>query len=157
MVIGKRRPGKPLLVLLCVIAVLVLVSVLVVLTRGAPKPLDPSTPAGVVQGYVTAVIGHDAARAGALLTPGAARKCTPNEPFVSDSTRDLRVTLLATTERDDTATVDVTLSTARVSGPFDSPEYTSDDSFELARVSGRWLITSVPWRLETCFPEGTTP
>lgn len=142
------RPGKPLLVLLCVIAALVLVSVVVVLTRGAPKPLDASTPAGVVQGYVTAVIGGDEAAAARFLEPGADSRCKGFESVTPE--RNIRVALISTTQRETTADVAVSISYTNVGGPFSGPEYASEESFGLSRISDRWLISNAPWPLLTC-------
>jgi hypothetical protein len=142
------RPGKPLLVLLCVIAALVLVSVVVVLTPGAPKPLDASTPAGVVQGYVTAVIGGDEAAAARFLEPGADTRCKGFESVTPE--RNIRVALISTTQRETTADVAVSISYTNVGGPFSSPEYASEESFGLSRIGDKWLISNAPWPLLTC-------
>lgn len=142
-----------MVLLLVVIAALVLVSLVVVLTRGTPKPLDASTPAGVVQGYVTAVIGGDEAAAAAFLDPGQDARCKGFESVAPE--RNIRVALVSTTQRETTADVVVSISYTNVGGPFGSPEYASEESFDLSRTGGRWLISSAPWPLLVC-PDGET-
>ena len=148
MVKGDGRPGKPLVLLLVVIAALVLVSVVVVLTRGTPKPLDAATPAGVVQGYVTAVIGGDEAAAADFLEPGQDTRCKGFESVAPE--RNIRVALVSTTQRENTADVVVSISYTNVGGPFGSPEYASEESFDLTLVGDKWLISSAPWPLLVC-------
>lgn len=148
MVKGIGRPGRPLVLLLCVIAALVLASMVVVLTRGAPKPLDPSTPAGVVQGYVTAVIGGDEDAAARFLEPGQDTRCKEFESVAPE--RNIRVALVSTTQRETTADVGVSISYMNVGGPFGSPEYASEESFDLSLVEGQWLISNAPWPLLVC-------
>ena len=46
---APARPDRTLIVILSVIGVLVIVALAVVFSRGEPKLLDESTPAGVVQ------------------------------------------------------------------------------------------------------------
>ncbi|RAX48870.1 hypothetical protein DQ353_13190 [Arthrobacter sp. AQ5-05] len=155
MVKGVGRPGKTLLVLLCVIAALVLVSVVVVLTRGTPKPLDASSPAGVVQGYVTAFVAGDEAGAERFLEPGADTRCKGFESIAPE--RNIRVALISTTQRETTADVAVSISYTNVDGPFSSPEYASEESFGLSLVDGKWLISSAPWPLLTCHDTDIEP
>ncbi|WP_411733502.1 hypothetical protein [Paeniglutamicibacter sp.] len=134
--------------LLSVIAALVLVSVVVVLTRGTPRPLDAGTPAGVVQGYVTAVIGGDEAAAADFLEPGQDSRCKGFESIAPE--RNIRVALVSTTQRENTADVVVSISYTNVGGPFGSPEYASEESFDLSLVEGQWLISNAPWPLLVC-------
>jgi hypothetical protein len=155
MVKGVSRTGKPLVLLLCVIAALVLLSLVVVLTRGAPKPLDAATPAGVVQGYVTAVIGGDEAAAAAYLDPGQDFSCEEFDAVAPE--RNVRVALVSTTERETTADVVVSISHTNVGGPFGSAEYASEESFDLRLVEGKWLISDAPWPLVVCPEKGIAP
>jgi hypothetical protein len=155
MVKGVARPGKPLVLLLGVIAALVLVSFIVVLTRGSPTPLDASTPAGVVQGYVTAVIGGDEAAAEDFLEPGQDSKCTGFESVAPE--RNIRVALVSTTQRETTADVVVSISYTNVGGPFGSAESASEESFDLTLREGKWLISSAPWPLLICPKTDITP
>ena len=102
------RSNRTLVVILCVIGALVVVALVVVFTRGAPVPLDESTPEGVVQRYSAAVIDGNEAAAIAYLAPALGDACVP---FETGSAQDIRVTHVSTTQRDDTADVRVLIAT----------------------------------------------
>lgn len=155
MVPGAARSGKQVLILLCVIVLLVLVSLVVVLTRGASKPLDAHSPAGVVQGYVTAVVSGDEDTAREFLTDVDDKRCDGYESVAPE--RNIRVALVRTTQHETTADVVVSISYSNVSGPFGSPEYANEESFELDLVAGAWRISSAPWPLLVCADEGLKP
>jgi len=71
----RTRPDRTLLAIMAAIAVIVIIALAVVFTRGEPAPLAESTPAGVTQRYAAAVIAGDEAAASAYLTPAARSKC----------------------------------------------------------------------------------
>lgn len=141
---------RTLIVLLSVIAVLVIVSLVVVFTRGAPELLDESTPEGVVQRYSTAVLEGDESAAIGFLSPEAEDQCGTVESTVSD---DVRVTLVSTDLRDDSATITVRI-TRHDGGPFGS-EYGYEDTFRLLSSGDGWLVESAPWELMVCPTDGT--
>ena len=97
-----RRPDRILFAILAALAVLVIVALAVVFSRGDPEPLDAATPAGVVQRYAAAVNDGDEAAAAAYLSDAARNKCSTAGRSGVDK---LRVTLVATTERADSADV----------------------------------------------------
>jgi hypothetical protein len=35
-------------------------------------------------------------------------------------------------------------------GPFGSSEYETEETFELKKTGGTWLIDTAPWRLRVC-------
>ena len=129
------------------IAVIVIVALAVVFTRGEPAPLAESTPAGVVQRYAAAVIAGDEAAASAYLTPAARNKCTTE---ARPAARNLRVTLVSTTERPESADVRVLITVSEPGGPFGSAEYQVEDVFDLVRSGNGWLIDTAPWQLTVC-------
>ncbi|WP_091252219.1 hypothetical protein [Arthrobacter sp. ok909] len=147
---GQARPARPdrtLLAIMVAIAVIVIVALAVVLTRGEPAPLAESTPAGVVQRYAAAVIAGDEAAASAYLTPAARSKCnTEGRP----AAQNLRVTLVSTTERPESADVRVLITVSEPGGPFGSAEYQVEDVFDLVRSGNGWQIDSAPWQLTVC-------
>lgn len=138
---------RTLIVILSTIATLVLVALIVVFTRDAPETLDSSTPEGVVQAYSLAVIDGDEAAAAALLTADASAGCGPVEHGPTDN---LRVVLVSTTVRSDSADVVVSLVTSFDDGPFGASEYEFESNFDLVRVDGAWLIGTAPWELTIC-------
>lgn len=133
--------------LLGVIGVLVVAALAVVFSRGDPEPLDEASPAGVVQRYSTAVIDGDTATAESYLTEGARSICRGS---FSAEPRPARVVLISTTERDQTATVRVSIVHSSQDGPFGPSEYEMEDIFSLAREDGNWKISQVPYPLMAC-------
>jgi hypothetical protein len=143
------RPDRTLLVVLAVIAALVIVALIVVFGRGEPEPLDESTPEGVVQRYTAAVIAGDEAEATGYLVPGIADDCVRIETAPVDR---MRITLVSTTERDDSADVEVLISWSYDEGPFGGSGVEERGTFDLVRVDDGWRIESAPWPLTICDP-----
>ncbi|MCU1419013.1 MAG: hypothetical protein JWR57_182, partial [Mycetocola sp.] len=143
---GARRN---LVVLLSVIAVLVIVSFVVVFSRGEAELLDESTPEGVVQRYAAAVLDGDDDTAIEYLSERTQEQCGTVQDTHGD---DLRVTLISSDLRDDTADVRVQLS-RHSGGPFGS-DYSYEEGFRLAKENSGWRIESVPWDLTVCTMDG---
>lgn len=141
------KPNRTLWAVLAAIAVIVVVALAVVLTRGEPAPLAESSPAGVVQRYAAAVIAGDEGAASAYLTAAARNRCGSD---VAPAARNLRVTLVSTTERPDSADVRVLITVSEPGGPFGSSEYQIEDVFDLVRSGDGWLIDNAPWQLRVC-------
>jgi hypothetical protein len=148
--LSKPAAGKPdriLIAILSAIALLVVVALAVVFTRGAPEALDASTPQGVVQRYSTAVIDGDTATANSYLTEAAKSVC---RGYYESGPRPVRVVLISTTERDDSAQVRVSLVSSGGGGPFGPSEYEMEDRFALVKSGGSWLIEQAPYQLVSC-------
>lgn len=145
---APARPDRTLIVILSVIAVLVIVALAVVFTRGEPKLLDESTPAGVVQRYSAAVISGDEDAAVEYLAPALRVGC---DTYVPTYVENVRVTLGSTTERADSADVNVFIvTTYQDGGPFGPSESEVAENFNLDKVDGKWLISTTPWPLTIC-------
>lgn len=144
---AARKPDRTLTVILAVIALLVVVALAVVFSRGTAPLLDESTPQGVVQRYTAAVIEGDEATAATYLTEAARSQCIN---FESPFTNKLRVTLVSTTERPASADVKVLITVSNGGGPFGSSEYETEDVFDLVKTNGRWLVDSAPYQLRVC-------
>ncbi|WP_331457490.1 hypothetical protein [Arthrobacter sp. EPSL27] len=145
---ARHRPDRTLYAILAAIAVLVVVALIVVFTRGEPAPVDEATPAGVVQRYSAAAIEGDEAAAAAYLTDAAKSRCSGYmERMPGDN---LRVTLVSTTERPTSADVRVLITVSEGGGPFGSAEYQIEDVFDLVKTGDKWLIDSAPWQLTVC-------
>lgn len=149
-----KKPDRVLVAIVAAVAVLVALSLVLVFSRGEPAPLDASTPEGVVQRYAAAVIGGDEATAATYLTEAARKTCQHTD---YPATEDLRVVLVSTTVREDTADVEVSLVASAEGGPFGPSEYSYDDVFDLAKVDGQWLIDTAPWQLAICPSGAVTP
>lgn len=144
---ASGKPDRTLVVLLSVIGALVVIALVVVFTGGEPEQLDADTPEGVVQAYSAAVIDGDEQAAGEFLTEGAFKDC---EDFDRGPTDNLRVTLISTTERAESADVKVSIVTSYGSGPFGADEYETEGVFDLVADNGAWLIDDAPYELAIC-------
>ncbi len=143
------RPDRTLLVILSIIAAMAILALVVVFTRGAPTPLDPSTPEGVVQTYSNAVIAGDRDAALTHLTSDLKDNCEAIEPGMTPG---LRLTLISTRVNGDHATVRVAVSSTQGGSTFGGSSYETDDVFILERVSGgNWKINTSPWELTLCY------
>ena len=58
--------------------------------------------------------------------------------------------LISTTERDDTATVRISIVHAAPDGPFGPAEYSEEAVIGLVKSNGRWLINELPYNLQAC-------
>ncbi len=142
-----NKPDRPLFVAGLTVLVLVLVAVAVIVFRPEPTVFDPSTPEGVVQTYVRAVLDKDDEAAMALLADET--ECEPIR-FGRSGDDSIRVTLGKVEIDGDRATVDVRITTSGGGSPFDRWEYSETDSFTLTRQGGEWLIKTLPWRFVIC-------
>lgn len=151
---ARGRPDRILIAILSAIALLVIVALAVVFTRGEPEALDESTPQGVVQRYSTAVIDGDTATASSYLTPSAKSRCTG---FRDGGPLPTRVVLISATERDNSAVVKVSVVNSGSGGPFGPSEYEMEERFSLVKTDGAWLIDQVPYQLLVCSGTAVKP
>ena len=147
---SAKRSRIILIALIAGVALVVVIALIAVFARGGVAQYAADTPEGVVQRYTQAVVDDDVTAALDYLVPEVADSCDP----VTSGTDDLRVSLLETTERDDTARVRVLVVTVYGSGPLGSSEYESEEVFELVKTGGDWLIETVPWSLAICVEGG---
>jgi len=148
----QARRSRILMISLAVaVAVVVVVALIAVFVRREPAQYDESTPEGVVQRYSQAVVDGDIDAALTYLVPEVADDCDR----IPIDTQDRRVTLLDTTERSDTARVEVLIATVYGSGPLGTSEYESEGAFDLVKDGGGWLIRTAPWELVVCAQTGT--
>ena len=141
------KTDRILIAIISAIALLVVVALAVVFTRGEPEVLDESTPPGVVQRYSTAVIDGDTATANSYLTEAARSSCSG---YRESGPLPARVVLVSTTERDSTALVKVSVVSSGSGGPFGPSEYEVEDRFSLVKVDGKWLVDQAPYQLLSC-------
>ncbi|GGI46488.1 hypothetical protein BCL57_001210 [Agromyces flavus] len=145
------RPDRTLLIIVGVIAALVIIALVVVFTRGEPQSLDESTPEGVVQRYSAAVIDGDEETAKEYLVDELAEGCVRLEGPPVDG---MRVTLVETEERDESADVRVLMAISYGGGgPLGPDESQEEGEFDLVREGDEWRIETAPWPLTICQPE----
>lgn len=145
------RPDRTLIVILSIIAAVVVLAVVVVFTRGAPAPLDASSPEGVVQAYSQAIMAGDRDAALELVPDSVRKDC---EPADYGTNSQLRMSLRSTEVTGDRAVIRVGLSQGYSTGPFGGGAYESEDTFTLERIDGQWLVTNAPWSLIVCYNMG---
>jgi len=151
---ARGKPDRTLIAILSAIALLVIIALAVVFTRGEPEALDESTPAGVVQRYSSAVIEGDTATADSYLTEEASSLCSG---FRESGPLPTRVVLISATERDNTALVKVSVVNTGSGGPFGPSEYEMEDRFSLVKTNGKWLIDQAPYQLLSCIKSPVKP
>ena len=101
----------------------------------------------MVQLYSAAVLAGDAQTAAGYLTAGRLGNCDTVDPNPVDG---IRLTLVSTTVRENSAEVTVSIATSTDTGPFGASEYENEDVFDLVKVDGRWRIGGAPWQLTIC-------
>ena len=134
-----------------VIATLVVIAFVVLALDD--KELDPTTPEGAVQGYLTAALAGDDRVAASYLSEGLDTTCGSARPYLSD--RPVRVEWIETAYEGDTAYVEVRV-TEGSPGLFGNGEYGRRMSYTLERGSQGWLITDQDWPWYEC-PEKGSP
>ena len=93
------------------------------------------------------MIDGDLATAETYLTDSARTICRGSyfgEP------RPARVVLVSTSERDQSATVRVSIVNSSPDGPFGPSEYEMEDIFSLVKADGDWKISQAPYQLMAC-------
>ena len=124
-----------------------MIALVAVFTRGGATQYAADTPEGAVQRYTQAVVDGDEAGALTYVVPEVARSCDR----AGTGTDDYRVTLITTTERDDTARVEVLVTTVTGSGALGGSEYESEEEFRLVKAGDTWLVESAPWQFAVCY------
>jgi hypothetical protein len=127
---------------------LVIVSILVVFLYGRSRtapPVDPNSPAGVVQAYVEATRNGEIEKARGYLTREARAQVEQRDrqnTYSPPTDDNVRIVIETATVTDTTAEVKVSISHfyAR-SDPFSSSNYHRDTSVRLVREDGAWRIS----------------
>ncbi|WP_344739927.1 hypothetical protein [Microbacterium awajiense] len=141
-----RRSRFLLVFLVVAVAVVVVVALVAVFVQREPAQYGEDTPEGTVQRYSQAVADGDVDAALGYLVSEVADDCSR----VPVDAQDRRITLLESTDRGETATVEVLIVTIYGSGPLGADEYESESVFDLVRDDGGWLIRTAPWELTVC-------
>jgi len=135
-----------------IIAAIVVLAVTLAVTGGNEqvKLLPETSPEGIVQRFLLAVKDHDYLKAYGFLAPQPEQN--PGNPKgdsydnwirSTQSPRDAsswKASILKSTVRDDTATVEVAVDVFRPEGPLANPVNTNQVTFMLQKQDGRWLI-----------------
>ena len=131
------------------IGVLVFIAALVAILR-QPTEFEAGTPEAATQQYVQAVIDDEPEAAWALLTPALQSSCTAEELDDRSHRSRGRILLVDTETRDDSATVDLRITTTYSDDPFAFDEQSYERQFRLSLVDGEWRISDAPWPFYRC-------
>ena len=142
---GRATSNRILAVIVIAALALSAVAALVSSFREEVK-YSASSPEGVVQMYLTAIIeGKNDQAASYFATDSECDASDIDRAYVSET---LRVNLVSTSIDGDSAYVKIDANTG-ASGPFDDG-YTESHTYRLSRKSGGWLIEGIPWPLWDC-------
>jgi len=146
---SQRRPV--LLVGVAVIAALLIAVAVIVSTRDVAD-LDPSTPEGVAQRFITASFDRDEAEMRRYLTEDLAARCVELDRiwYATPS----RAVIVESTITGDRATVVIEVTTATGDSPFELSEYGRELTLIMHPTQTGWLIAEPVWPIE-CPPEVT--
>ena len=142
---GRATSNRILAVIVIAALVLSAVAALVSSFREEVK-YSTSSPEGVVQMYLTAIIeGKNDQAASYFASDSTCDASDIDRAYVSET---LRVNLVSTSIDGESAYVKIDANTG-ASGPFDDG-YTESHTYRLSKESGRWLIEGIPWPLWDC-------
>lgn len=143
---GRRfSPNAILLVVLSFIVVFTGMVVFLSANREAVK-WDLSTPQGVVQTYLAAMISGESDRAESMLSKES--ECTFSEIDRAYVQADSRVYLTSTKILEKNATVNVKVDFPS-GGPF-TDYYSETHTFRLIRDGSSWRLLGIPWPIYDC-------
>lgn len=130
-----------------VIASLLLIALSSILTvTRDEKSFSSSTPEGVIQLYLKALIdGKNDQAASYFISNSECDAADIDRAYVSET---LRVNLVTSSIEGDSAYVKIDANTG-ASGPFDDG-YTESHTYRLSREGGNWRIEGIPWPLWDC-------
>lgn len=139
------KPNKILLFVTVIALALIAVSAILSSSR-EEKSYSSSTPEGVVQLYLKAIIEgkHDIA-ANYFAAGSECDAADIDRAYISDT---LRVNLISVSSEGMSAYVKIDATTSS-GGPFDDG-YTESHTYRLIKESGVWKLTGIPWPLWDC-------
>lgn len=142
---SKRGPNQVIAVLVALVAIISVAVVVISLNRPVTD-FDKSSPEGVVQSYLRAVLENDYDEAENYLETNT--KCETSDLDRAYRANNIRVDLIET---------EITAEIARVKIQIEYPSgallnnyYTEEQVFRLVTESAQWKITGIPWPLYDC-------
>jgi hypothetical protein len=129
--------------------VISLIAVIIAALSGEPVVLDPETPEGVVQGYVTAVADEEWAAVRSYLTADLADRCDLSELSLGRVDEISRVSIDDVSISGDVAVVDVTITHSSADDPLSTSTWDEDATFVLIDEGG-WIFDEMSWPYFPC-------
>ena len=130
-------------------AAISLVAVVVAALSGDPVALDPETPEGVVQAYVTAVADEDWSEVQAFLSEDLRERCDLSELPLGRVDEISRVSIDDVSVSGDVAVVDVVITHASADDPLSTSTWDEDATFVLVDEGG-WIFDEMSWPYFPC-------
>jgi len=143
-------PRVALAVLAAASVGLVIAALLVVSLRSEPAAPEENTPEGVVQRYLMAFEAEDVPTMQGYTRDGQSRTLCSPEPYAEQP---LDVQLLRSTVGKSSATIHTRFNTRNTQFLPLLNLSSYEDSFELLKVDGTWLIDRMPWQVGLCTAE----
>jgi hypothetical protein len=131
------------------IAAVSLIVIVVAALTDEPVTLDPDTPEGVVQAYVTAVADGDWTEAHSFFTAALADRCTVSDIAVGRMDDVARVSIDDVSITAQQAVVDVTVTHSSVDDPLSTSTWDEDVTFVLIDEGG-WVLDEISWPYFPC-------
>lgn len=141
----RNSPNQVLAIIVGVVIIAVVVVMVFSTTRSVVR-LNPGTPQGTVQAYLSAVFEGQNLKAAELLAPESG--CKVQDLDRAYVIKNARVDLVKTEIDGESAQVWVRVEIP-TSGPFES-FMTEDHTFRLNHINQGWLLTGIPWPLYNC-------
>ncbi len=130
-----------------VVGVITAIALVVVTVANKPATqLDRGKPEGAVQEYLTDVIAGDFDAAIKWVDP--AGSCKIADLDASYFAKDVRISLVNTTETSTGAVVKVSIETPN--GAPMGGYYSEEHVIRLTKTASGWLITGIPWPMYSC-------
>lgn len=141
----KASPNR-ILKIFAAVLVLLFLFVTLITSKEAALNLDPKSPDGTVQKYLTALFKGDHLTASTFFAPESS--CTVQDLDRVYSSDAARAVLVKTEITGKSANVSVRVE-YRSGDPFGT-EMGDNHTFQLSRTGDRWLLESIPWPLYEC-------
>ncbi len=131
------------------IAAVSLIVIVIAALTDEPITLDPDTPEGVVQAYVTAVADGDWAEAQSFFTADLAERCTVSDMASGRMDDVARVSIDDVSVSGQQAVVDVTVTHSSADDPLSTSTWDEGVTFVLTDEGG-WVFDEISWPYFPC-------
>lgn len=142
---ARANSNRILAIVVIVSLILISLSTFLTISR-EEKVFSPTSPEGVVQLYLRAVIDGKNDQAASYFVAGS--ECDSSDLDRAYISETIRVNLVSTTFEGESAYVKIDANTGS-NGPFDDG-YTEPHTYRLKKELGNWRIEGIPWPLWDC-------
>lgn len=144
-----RTPANRMLGITVAAIAVIAIAVAILSAAKSPAELDPSSPEGVVQQYLTAVFDHRNDDAADFLDP--AGNCAADDLDRFGVAPNARVDLVKAESTTDSARVTIAIEYS--SGDPFGGGWSEEKTLRLVKSDGAWKLTGIPWPMYDCGAE----